>query len=240
MHPQSEPLSPATLVLRLSPSTAQSRVDELSSSGFSTWVFDHDARLETVVTLRAWPLVLLEVPCVDSRILNAGQRVRAVYDGPVAALVGQADQADQLRLLELGLDEVLVEPIQTPLLTARLRRLLREDPPLSGQPIPTALFWRVGEMTIDLARREARYGRRVLHLTDLEFELLALLARHIGSPLSREQLYRSLRGIPYNGRDRAIDLHVSRLRRKLTKEGLSPKLILTVRGVGYQLAPPPL
>lgn len=240
MYPQPEPLSPATLVLRLGNSSARSRVDELSSSGFSTWVFDHDARLETVVALRAWPLILLEIPCVDSRTLNAVQRVRSVYDGPIAALAGQADQEDQLRLLELGLDEVLVEPVQTPLLVARLRRVLREDAPAGAPPAPTALFSKIGEMTIDLARREARYGRRTLRLTDLEFELLALLARHVGSPLPREQLYRSLRGIPYNGRDRAIDLHVSRLRRKLSNEGLSPKLILTVRGVGYQLAPPPL
>lgn len=240
MEPQPEPNSAATLVLRLGNTTKTSRAGDLDSHGFSTWVFDHGSRFESVVNLRAWPMILLEVPCVDSRILDAVQRVRAAYCGPVAVLARQADQSDQLRLLEHGLDEVLVEPVQTSLLVARLRRILRDDPPRDSREAAATLFWKVGDLTIDPARREACYGPRALCLTDLEFELLALLARHAGSPLSREQIYRTLRGIPYNGRDRAVDLHVSRLRRKLAREGLDPKLILTIRGIGYQLAPPSL
>ena len=114
------------------------------------------------------------------------------------------------------------------LLLARIHSLLRR---LDGHRRDGAVLV-AGALRIDPARREAWVGGAPLALTDSEFDLLQLLARHAGEVVSRDALMREIRGLEYDGLDRSIDNRVSRLRRKLPDDGLRIK---TVRGRGYLL-----
>ena len=89
-------------------------------------------------------------------------------------------------------------------------------------------------LVIDRAKREVRLDGRLVDLTTAEFDLLWILATHAGRPLSREDLFQLVRGIPYDGIDRSIDMRVSQLRRALKRGRRRRDWIKTVRGVGYQ------
>ncbi len=94
----------------------------------------------------------------------------------------------------------------------------------------------MGALVVDPGRRLASLDGGELELTTAEFDLLWLLARHVGETMEREAIYRELRGIAWAGMDRSIDLRVLRLRKKLGDDAAHPRFIKSVRGVGYLLA----
>jgi len=95
---------------------------------------------------------------------------------------------------------------------------------------------RNGALVIDPQRRRVELDGVVIQLTTSEFDLLCLLGRRMGEVVTREEIYRELRGLGYNGVDRTVDVRISRLRRHLDDDPTDPSWILTVYGVGYQLA----
>jgi len=95
---------------------------------------------------------------------------------------------------------------------------------------------KLGALVIDVAERSVAFRGQPIELTTAEFDLLWLLACHAGQPVLREDIYRELRGIEWNGIDRSIDQRVRRLRRKLGDDAQQPALLKTIRGVGYLLA----
>jgi two-component system, OmpR family, response regulator RstA len=97
----------------------------------------------------------------------------------------------------------------------------------------------LGPLCIDTANRLVRIRERAVEMTTAEFDLLWLLACHAGEVLSRDRLYEEMRGFEYDGLDRSIDLRISRLRRKLGDEGKQPRIIKSIRGVGYLLVENP-
>lgn len=240
MDPAPAPETRATLVITIGPRPTPGLQALLLEQGFHPWTSASRHDLPTLLSLRPWALVLLDVASPRGRSLQSCAQVRALYAGPIAAVSTRAAVQEQLLVLETGVDEFLVWPQAPALLGARLRALVRREArevpagPTAGAPL------RIGDLTIDPARREVRRDGRLVALTDLELDLLHLLARHLGSPVSRETIFRELRGLPHDGRDRSIDLRISRLRRKLGDGADDPRLILTVRGIGYQLAASPL
>jgi DNA-binding response OmpR family regulator len=149
---------------------------------------------------------------------------------PVVILTARAEEADELAGLGLGADDYLVKPVSGRKLLARLRAVLRRARPGRGAE-PERL--RVGPLEIDLYRAEARAEGRALPLTPSEFRLLAHLARTPGRAVERAELYEA--ALPEGeGFDRAVDVHVANLRRKLRAVGADEGLE-TVRGVGYRL-----
>ncbi len=160
------------------------------------------------------------------------RRTHGRHEGRVLMLTARRGDVDQILGLELGADDYVTKPVDPRLLLARVRALLRRASPQNAEPARVAL----GGLVVDPGRREAVAGERPVTLTSAEFDLLWLLARHAGTVVHRDQLYEALRGMPYDGLDRGMDIHISRLRRKLRDAGLSEDLIKSVRGVGYQLA----
>lgn len=216
-------------------------VDELqqvlAGEGFRTWAAPDRVDLSSLVRLRSWSLVLVFVPHPGPAALERCREIRRLHSGPLAALAPPLNEEMELALRAEDLDDVLVWPHPPRLLAARLRTLVKRAPgdgaaTAAGAQAPIQL----ADLVIDPARREVRRGSRVIRLTDTELELLQLLARNLGRPVSREVIFQELRGFPYDGLDRSIDLRVSRLRRKLENGAPGGGLILTVRGVGYQLA----
>ncbi len=172
--------------------------------------------------------VLLDVMMPGMDGLEVCRRIRAKSDVPVLMLTAKGDETDRVVGLELGADDYLPKPCSPRELLARLRAVLRRARPDALSPRLA-----VGPVALDVKAREAWVNGQRVDLTALEFDLLLALARRAGRVISREAL------LEHAGRDdsptgeRAVDVHISHLRQKLGDDPKSPKLIKTVRGVGY-------
>ena len=191
------------------------------------------ARAEARILEEQPDLVILDVmlPGVDG--LTVCRRVRPRYDGAILMLTARGDEVDQVLGLELGADDYVAKPASPRLLLARVHALLRRRAPSS----PRGKRLTCGDLVADRAARSVRLAGEPLDLTTAEFDLLWALMRRAGEPVTRQELFRELRGIDYDGYDRAMDVRVSQLRRKLFTDAGRPSRIKTVRGVGYQLVP---
>jgi DNA-binding response OmpR family regulator len=175
-------------------------------------------------------LLDLMLPGLDG--LEVCRRLRAtpgLATLPVIMLTARGDDVDKIIGLELGADDYLAKPFNARELLARIRAVLRR-----GRGVASARL-RLGRLEIDFDAREVTVAGQRKVLTSYEFDLLAALARAAGRVLSREQLLDALKGGQYESFDRSIDVHVSKLRAKLEADPKAPRLIKTVRGVGYVL-----
>jgi two-component system, OmpR family, alkaline phosphatase synthesis response regulator PhoP len=175
-------------------------------------------------------LIVLDLMLPGMDGLDVCRSLRRESDVPIIMLTARSEEADRLVGLELGADDYVVKPFSPRELVARVRALLRRAQGAVTQP---GLI-RVGELEIDLdGHRVTRLGQPI-ELTRLEFNILAILARHPGQTFTRAQLLDRLHGVVYTGIDRSIDAHVKNLRRKLELDPAEPHYVLTVYGVGYK------
>jgi DNA-binding response OmpR family regulator len=157
------------------------------------------------------------------------RRLRADgHELPICVLSARDELADRVEGLRAGADDYLVKPFELKELVARLHALLRRSPDRAAVPLE------VGDLRIDPARRLVRLGERRIDLTGREFELLETLARHAGIVLSRRQLLEQVWGYTFEVDGNVVDQFVSYLRRKLESGG-EPRIVHTVRGVGFVL-----
>lgn len=177
--------------------------------------------------------VLLDVmlPGMDGlavcrRLRESGNQV------PVLMLTARGEETDRIVGLEIGADDYLPKPFSPRELLARLRALLRRAHP--AREDETTL--RRGDLSLEPRTREVTLRGTPIRLTTYEFELLRLLMLEAGRVLSRERILERLKGEEFESFDRSIDVHISRLRQKLEAQPKQPRLIKTIRGVGYQLA----
>ncbi|MFF4546827.1 response regulator transcription factor [Streptomyces sp. NPDC001435] len=175
-------------------------------------------------------VLVLDVSMPGMSGIEVCARLRADgRDLPVLMLSALDETADRIAGLQAGGDDYLVKPFALQELVLRLRALLRRRPPA----VPEQVL-RVADLLIDPAARTVRRGGRPLDLTRREFELLEVLARNTGLVLTRDQLLERVWGYDFDVRSDAVDTFVSYLRRKLEADG-APRLIQTVRGVGFVL-----
>lgn len=170
----------------------------------------------------------LNLPGMDG--LDVCRAIRRDSDVPIIMLTARVEETDRLIGLELGADDYIVKPFSPRELVARVRAVLRRVKGGLSQP---GLI-RAGDLTIDLAGHRVTRGLETVHLTPIEFNLLALLAEHPGQTFSRERLVEKLHGYAHDGYDRSIDAHIKNLRRKLEPNPAEPVYVLTVYGIGYQ------
>jgi DNA-binding response OmpR family regulator len=147
-------------------------------------------------------------------------------------LTARGDEADRVAGLELGADDYVPKPFSPRELLARLRAVLRRAQPAVVRPEIV-----VGRVAIDVGARQVRVGAVPAELTGLEFDILLALARRPGRVVPRDTLLAEAGRDDVTVNDRTVDVHVSHLRRKLGDDPKAPRLIKTVRGVGYVLAP---
>ncbi|HEY2514405.1 MAG TPA: response regulator transcription factor, partial [Polyangiaceae bacterium] len=136
--------------------------------------------------------------------------------------------------LEGGADDYVSKPFSSRELLARIRAQARRGRGLTGPRTPRI---EVGDLVVDAATMSATMRGEALGLTTFEFSLLRALAERAGRVLSREQLLQLVHGAADEAFDRSIDVHVSRLRHKLQDDPRNPKLLKTIRGIGYMLVP---
>jgi len=175
----------------------------------------------------------LMLPGLDG--VEVCRRIRSTSAVPVLMLTARSAEIDRVLGLEAGADDYICKPFSTPELVARIRAAVRRD---RGELGPAGHVIRVGGLEVDEPAMTARLDGRTLSLTAHELGLLAALARRAGHVLTREQLLELTRSDPADVFDRAIDVHVSRLRHKLGDDPRRPRLLKTIRGRGYMIARP--
>lgn len=191
-------------------------------------VADGSLALEALTNIEPDVIVLdVMMPSVDG--LTACRRIREKgLRTPVLMLTARHDVADRVAGLDAGADDYLVKPFDLEELLARLRALVRRGTVVESDVEAIE----VEDMVLDLARREVRRGDVHIELTKTEFELLALLMHNEGIVLTREVIYERIWGYDFETNSKSLDVYIGYLRRKTEIDGL-PRLIHTVRGVGY-------
>lgn len=184
---------------------------------------------DALLSHRNFQVVLLDLGLPDMDGLEVLRKLRQVTDVPILILTARDDERSVVLGLRSGADDYLVKPVKLVELLARIeavtRRARRMGGVLHGDTIE------LGDLAIDLNRRTASRAGAPLPLTATEFELLALLARHAGSVVTREQILDALWGDAFLASSRSLDVHLTGLRAKLQKPGF----IINVRGVGYRV-----
>lgn len=187
-----------------------------------------------------YQVVILDVMMPGMDGFEVLKKIRTKSDIPVLMLTARGDETDRIVGLEMGADDYLPKTFSTRELLARLRavtrRYLKPGPADTRNPQQEKSskdIISVNELEVSLPARTARLAGQDLVLTPLEFDLLAALIKAAGRVLSRDQLLDSAAGRSYEVFDRAIDVHVSSLRKKLGDDPRHPRFIKTVRSAGY-------
>lgn len=179
-----------------------------------------------------YAIVVLDVMMPRLGGLEVLRRIRAQSQLPVIMLTAKGDDLDRVLGLELGADDYVPKPCTPRELVARVRAILRR-----AQGASTDAPQRIdaGPLVVWPQRRSATWRDTPLSLTSTEYNLLEVLARNAGQPVSKADLCQQALGRPLARFDRSIDVHLSSIRQKLTQQGADASLIQTVRGIGYQL-----
>ena len=177
-------------------------------------------------------LLDLMMPGLDG--IEVCKRIRAKSNIPIVMLTAKGDETDRVVGLELGADDYVAKPFSPRELLARLRAVLRRArPDVAGERLT------VGDIGVDVPGRTVSISGKPIELTGIEFDVLVALARRAGRVVARDALLSEAgRGDVVVG-ERTVDVHVSHLRQKLGDDPRSPRLIKTVRGVGYVLTKEP-
>jgi two-component system response regulator CpxR len=206
--------------------------DYLRQQGFEVHALhDADTALSQLAAGAEPPdLLILDVmmPGIDG--LTALRTLRQQHSLPVLMLSARGEPVDRVIGLEQGADDYLAKPCLPRELLARVKALLRRQPPVrQDEPLS------VGQLKIEPATRTASLDGQLLRLTAAEYGVLLTLAQHAGKPVDKATLTQQGLGRPLERFDRSVDVHVSRLRHKLAEPGSVAPVIESVRGVGYVL-----
>lgn len=202
----------------------------LSEHGFMTAGAGDAGEARSMLSSLSFDLIVLDLMMPGESGLEFATALRGVSSIPILMLTAMGEPEDRITGLEAGADDYLVKPFEPRELLLRINNILRRTP----QPQPAAGLVMLGDLVFDTARAELRRGDEVMRLTSIEALLLQVLARQPGVVFSREELI-ELTGAA--GGDRAVDVQVTRLRRKIEHDPREPRYLQTVRGRGYVLKP---
>lgn len=177
-------------------------------------------------------LVLLDLGLPDIDGQEVLQRLREWYSGPIVVLSARDQEAQKVHALDHGADDYVTKPFGTGELLARLRVALRHSLPANVESTTLA----VGQLKIDLAARVVTLDGREVHLTPLEYKLLATMMKHLGKVLTHRFLLREVWGPQDSQENHYLRVFVAALRRKIESDPARPRYILTEQGVGYRFA----
>jgi DNA-binding response OmpR family regulator len=208
--------------------------DRLVADGHEVTVAHTGAAAMSAVEKRVPDVVLLDWMLPDMDGLAVCRRLRQQHLMPIIMVTARGDEVDRVLGLEVGADDYLVKPFSLRELLARVRAMLRRvdlEGRRQGATPGGPERIQVGGLVVDAGSRVATLDGAPMHLTRKEFELLTVLVSNPGRAFSREFLVQRIWGTDFDGFDRAVDTHVTRLRKKLGPLG---DRIVTVWGVGYR------
>lgn len=195
------------------------------------------AELRARIEQQPVSLITLDLTLGGEDGLDLAREVRARCNVPIVMITGKGDTIDRVVGLELGADDYIAKPFQLREVLARVRAVLRRYGPseAAGPPTPSAHErYAFDEMVLDLTRRElTREAAGIVELTTAEFNLLEIFVKRPHRVLSRDNIMDLLKGHEWSPLDRSIDALVGRVRKKIEPDPDHPRLIKTVRGIGY-------
>jgi two-component system KDP operon response regulator KdpE len=180
-------------------------------------------------------LCILDLGLPDTDGLEVIQRVREWNEMPIIVLSARGQERDKITAIDAGADDYVGKPFGVGELLARMRGVLRRARRTGARGAEESLFV-LGGLQVDLARRRVMVGEREVHLTPLEYRLLAALIKYAGKVVTQRQLLTEVWGPSYAEQAQYLRVYMAQLRRKLEADPTRPQYLLTEQGVGYRLA----
>ncbi len=202
----------------------------LGDNGFMVTAASDAAEARRWMGSLAFDLIVLDLMMPGENGLEFAEKLRVNDDIPILMLTAMSESEDRIRGLEKGGDDYLTKPFEPRELVLRIHSILKRARPEANKP--QELFF--GEAVFSIERGEMRRRGRRVHLTEVEVSLLRALGETAGQVMTRERL---ISATTAGGEGRAIDVQVTRLRRKIEKDPREPRYLKTVRGQGYVLWP---
>jgi two-component system, OmpR family, response regulator RegX3 len=225
-------MSDRILVVDDEPAIVDAVTYALRASGFQVDAFgDGESALEAART-DGYDVLVLDVRLPGLSGIEICRRLRSESDVPILILTAMDAEVDRVLGLEAGADDYVTKPFSVAELVSRVRAILRR------RELDRAVgvgIRRVGSLELDVNRHEVRVDEKTIRLTPSEFRLLAFLAQEPEHVYTRREIMQHLWDSTYVGDQRACDIHVSNLRRKIEDTPGRPQRLVTVRGVGYKL-----
>jgi two-component system, OmpR family, phosphate regulon response regulator OmpR len=200
----------------------------LKGEGYRVTTAQSAAEARAKLSGLSFDLLVLDVMMPGESGFELAQAIRSSSLVPILMLTARDESENRIRGLEIGADDYLAKPFEPRELLLRINNILKRQLSPQGPPIAAVKF---GAFVFHIGRGELRRGDEVVHLTDRERELLAALAVIPGETVPRL----TLAGNPTSANERAVDVQINRLRRKIEHDPANPLFVQTVRGIGYRL-----
>lgn len=208
----------------------------LIRNGFLVSAARDAAHARRILSGLDFDLIVLDVMMPGEDGISLTKGIRETSTTPILLLTARAETEDRIAGLEAGADDYLAKPFEPKELLLRINAILRRMPePVADDGAPK--FLSLGPIRYDTERGEMWRGEDLVRLTSTEIQLMKIFASRPGEPLSRSQLVEELGRDRGQSQERAVDVQITRLRRKLEDNPKQPRYLQTVRGAGYMLAP---
>jgi two-component system, OmpR family, phosphate regulon response regulator OmpR len=211
----------------------------LMSEGYRVTTVESAAEARAKLEGLSFDLLILDVMMPGETGFEFARKLRTSSNVPILMLTARGEAESRIQGLEIGADDYVGKPFEPRELSLRIASILKRARPAATPPVE---FVRFGEFVFHVGRGELKRGDEMVHLTDREREMLTLLAANPGETVTRLALAGNGAGNGGNGGavgERAVDVQINRLRRKIERDPANPLLVQTVRGVGYRLVVTP-
>jgi two-component system response regulator MtrA len=236
--PKSTPGPTTIMLIEDDPAIAQTLADALESVAYRVWHVENGADAKALLEQRRPDLIILDLmlPDVDGLVLCSG--LKSIADVPIVICSATPQKRDAILGLKLGADDFVAKPFDIYELEARIEAVLRRTShSRQAEPVaPPSDHIRVGDLVIDRSRRRVTLGGEPIQLTPTEYRLVSALASRPDEILSRDELAQLVWGYQDASSGRTIDVHIRRLRVKLSQGPVPAPAIVAVRGFGYKIA----
>ena len=207
----------------------------LMRNGFMVSIARDAAQAKRLLKGLAFDLIVLDIMMPEQDGLSLTRELRETIDTPILLLTARNEVEDRISGLEAGADDYLPKPFEPKELLLRIHAILRRMPDVAP-PEDTPKMLSLGATRYDVQKGELWDGDTQIRLTSTESELMRIFSKNIGQALSRMDLVTQMGREDGNSQDRAIDVQITRLRKKIETNPKEPRYLQTVRGSGYMLA----
>ena len=208
----------------------------LSRNGYLVSVARDAGHASRLLASLAFDLMIVDVMMPGEDGFSFTRRIRDEVDAPILLLTARGETDDRITGLEAGADDYLPKPFEPRELLLRVAAILRRAAPVVPESEPPKTLT-LGETCYDILRGELTRGEEAVRLTSTEQALMRVFSRQPNEPVSRMRLAEELGGNAGDVQERAVDVQITRLRRKIERDPKNPRYLQTVRGAGYMLTP---
>jgi len=210
----------------------------LTKNGYDVRGFKNGKSFMDFFNSKKPDLVILDLMLPDMDGFDICRHIKGKTDVPVIILSARSEELDKVLGLELGADDYMVKPFGIRELMARIKNILKrvKKEPLQHKPLKSEYAFGDIKLDIDQEKHELMLDDKLIELNPKEFKVITMLARNLNELVSRMDLIGNIWGEDYYGDTRTLDVHVRRIRKKMSHKGFGKKYIKTIHGYGYKLS----